>query len=125
VKENIRADINVLAQYSGLANDRAIGINHDSNNNMVLITKTSKNANKPASAMHTVKYGQSTPSRKAYSSIVSNTAKKGYRADLRAETVARASAIKKSQKPVSEKKRPAKVRGGKKKLASATAEQSS
>ena len=37
-----------------------------------------------------------------YKGVVSYTAKQGYRADLRQEAVARASAIRQSQKPVKE-----------------------
>lgn len=52
----------------------------------------------------------STP--RTYSGIVNSTTKRGYRPDLRKDAVARASAIRKSQKPVKEDK-PAKLRGAK------------
>jgi large subunit ribosomal protein L28e len=49
---------------------------------------------------------------RTYSSIIKATADRDYRTDLRKESVARASAIRKSQKPVKESK-PAKARGAK------------
>jgi len=49
---------------------------------------------------------------------VSSTAKRGYRSDLRAEAVARASAIRKSQKPVKDTPAP-KLRGAKARKAAA------
>lgn len=50
-----------------------------------------------------------TPHR-TYSAIVNSTVKRNYRADLRQDAVARASAIRKSQKPVKADK-PSKLRG--------------
>jgi large subunit ribosomal protein L28e len=49
---------------------------------------------------------------RTYSSIIKATADRDYRTDLRQEAVARASAIRKSQRPVKESK-PSKVRGAK------------
>lgn len=51
-----------------------------------------------------------------YKGIANNTAKNGYRADLREEAVARASAIRQSQRPKKDTP-PAKVRGAKAKKA--------
>jgi len=59
------------------------------------------------------------PSRKAYKSIVSSTAAKGYRSDLRAEAVARASAVKKSQRSKGAKEHSTKLRGSRKNKAEA------
>jgi len=53
---------------------------------------------------------------RTYSAIVNSTTKRSYRPDLRREAVARASAIRKSQKPVKDDK-PAKLRGAKAKAA--------
>ncbi len=47
---------------------------------------------------------------------MNSTARRGYRMDLRSEAVARASAIKRSQRPVKEKPAP-KLRGAKAKKA--------
>ncbi|KAF2841579.1 ribosomal protein L28e [Patellaria atrata CBS 101060] len=99
-------------KYEGYANDKAIGILPGENGGVTLLTKKTGSANKPSSALHTTKFGSNKSSRKTYRSIVSSTAKKGYRPDLRAEAVSRASAIRKSQKPVKQDK-PAKLRGAK------------
>jgi large subunit ribosomal protein L28e len=53
-----------------------------------------------------------TNNRRTYSAIVNSTTKRNYRPDLRQDAVAKASAIRKSQKPVKESK-PSKVRGAK------------
>jgi large subunit ribosomal protein L28e len=55
--------------------------------------------------------------RRTYSAIVNSTTKRNYRPDLRQDAVAKASAIRKSQKPVKESK-PAKARGAKAQAAS-------
>ena len=57
--------------------------------------------------------------RRTYSTIVKSTANRNYRTDLRKDAVARASAIRKSQKPVKESK-PAKLRGAKAKAAASS-----
>jgi len=106
-------------QYEGYTNLQAIGINPGPSNTMVLTTKSEKKNHQPAGTFQHTKFSSSTSGRKAYRSIVNSTTKKGYRSDLRAEAVARASAIKKSQRPVKENERPVKLRGGKKKKAAA------
>lgn len=58
---------------------------------------------------------------RVYRSVVNSTAKRGYRADLRAEAVARASAIRKSQRPVKDAPAP-KLRGAKAKKAAEKSE---
>lgn len=95
---------------------KAIGVNADSNT-IALTTKIASRANKPAELYHVSSFSATTPSRKLYKGIVSSTAKKGYRSDLRAEAVARASAVKKSQREVKERKREVKLRGAKAKKA--------
>ena len=59
-----------------------------------------------------------TDNRRTYSAIVNSTTKRNYRPDLRKDAVARASAIRKSQKPVKADK-PSKPRGVKAKAAAA------
>jgi large subunit ribosomal protein L28e len=54
--------------------------------------------------------------RRTYSAIVNSTTKRNYRADLRKDAVAKASAIRRSQRAVKESK-PTKVRGAKAKAA--------
>ncbi|EMF11966.1 60S ribosomal protein L28 [Sphaerulina musiva SO2202] len=98
-------------KYVGYVNDKAIGINAD-DNTVLLTTKLASRGNKPAAQYQTASFSASTPSRKLYTSIVNSTAKKGYRPDLRAEAVARASAIKSSQRD-NKKTRVSKPRGKK------------
>jgi large subunit ribosomal protein L28e len=74
------------------------------------MTKKANKSNKPASQIQLVSFGANAPTRKTYRGIVNSTAKRGYRTDLRGASVARASAIRKSQKPAKEDK-PTKLRG--------------
>lgn len=76
---------------------QAIGIHPDSNT-VTLTTKLPKQSSRPAKSQQTSSFNASTPSRKLYKSVVNSTAKKGYRSDLRAEAVSRASAIRQSQR---------------------------
>ncbi|KAJ9643050.1 hypothetical protein H2201_004854 [Coniosporium apollinis] len=96
-------------KYDGFLSDKAIGIN-SSDKSIILTTKKANKANKPASMLQTSTFKATTPARNLYRSIVNSTAKKGYRADLRAEAVSRASAIKRSQRPVKADRVP-KLRG--------------
>lgn len=82
---------------------QAIGINADSPNTIGLTTKLSARANKPAKSQQTASFSANTPSRKLFKSVVNTTAKRGYRADLRAAAVARASAVKLSQQQKKER----------------------
>ncbi|EME43047.1 hypothetical protein DOTSEDRAFT_35388 [Dothistroma septosporum NZE10] len=97
-------------KYEGYVNAQAIGIQPDSNT-IALTTKT-KSANKPAQLYQTSSFNASTPTRKLYKSVVNSTAKKGYRSDLRAEAVARASAVRSSQREKKDRAEP-KLRGAK------------
>ncbi|KAK5129519.1 hypothetical protein LTR08_003178 [Meristemomyces frigidus] len=99
-------------KYAGYVNPQAIGIQADSNT-VKMITKVAARANKPASMYHESSFSASTPSRKLYRAVVNSTAKKGYRSDLRAETVARASAVKLSQKEKKDKVQKTKPRSAK------------
>ncbi|KAK4985780.1 hypothetical protein LTR50_005738 [Elasticomyces elasticus] len=99
-------------KYEGFINERAIGLQPSPSGSMTLTTKIAKNANRPAKAFQTATFSAATPARKAYRGIVNSTAKKGYRADLRAEAVARASAVKLSLRKKRESPK-AKLRGRK------------
>ncbi|KAI6793099.1 hypothetical protein KC363_g6084 [Hortaea werneckii] len=99
-------------KYEGFVNDQAIGINRD-DNTVKMTTKLPKRKNNPAKMYQESSFAASTPARKVYKSVVNSTAKKGYRADLRAEAVARASAIKRSQREKKDKAAPTKLRGAK------------
>ncbi|KAH3678215.1 hypothetical protein WICMUC_001644 [Wickerhamomyces mucosus] len=89
---------------SGLANDKALGISQQ-NGKIVVVSKVAKNANKPSKATHTVAFNQYKSPRKAALAVSNLT--KGYRDDLRAVAVKRASqysrskSVKKTYAPVS------------------------
>ncbi|KAF2457184.1 60S ribosomal protein-like protein L28 [Lineolata rhizophorae] len=87
-------------KQAGFVNDKAIGIQPGEKGGVKFMTKKAGKANKPASSLQTTTLGSSTSTRKTYRSIVNSTAKHNYRPDLRADAVARASAIRKTQKPV-------------------------
>jgi len=133
-------------KYAGFVNDKAIGINPDSPNTIGLTTKVASKGNKvsfflpfpvtrshssstnsslkPASNLHITSFSSNTPSRKIYKSVVNSTVKKGYRSDLRAEAVARASAVKQSQQDKKERKSGSAPRGVKAKKAAEKSESS-
>merc|ERR1712225_154550 len=85
---------------------------------VTLVTKKQKHTQKPGAAAHKTTFGGNKTTRKTYKAIVSSTAKSGYRPDLRAPAVARASAIRFSQRPKKDTPE-AKVRGAKAKKAAA------
>ncbi|KAB5558387.1 ribosomal protein L28e [Coniochaeta sp. 2T2.1] len=84
-------------KYAGFVNDKAVGV-LPTEKGVQVISKKVGHGNKPASSKHSVNYTKST--RKTFKSIANQTAKSGYRPDLRAAAVARASAIRRSQRPV-------------------------
>lgn len=100
-------------QYDGYIAPQAIGVQPGNENIGVnLLTKKAGNDHKPASSLQTVTFGPNTSTRKTYRSIVNSTARRAYRLDLRREAVARASAIRRAQKPKPDD-RPTKLRGTK------------
>ncbi|KAL2216895.1 60S ribosomal protein L28 [Thermoascus aurantiacus ATCC 26904] len=99
-------------KYAGFVNDKAIGVQPTANGGVVMISKRPGNPNRPAQNTVTVTWNPNASNRKIYKAVASNTAKNGYRADLRAEAVARASAIRLSQRPKKDAP-PAKLRGAK------------
>ncbi|KAL7268207.1 hypothetical protein RUND412_009177 [Rhizina undulata] len=119
-------------KYSGLANEKAIGVQANEKGGITFITKKSaeKHANKPATLYNTVEFGKNKTNRKSYAAIVNSTAKHYYRnvslphipdilrLTALQEAVARASAIKRSQRPV-KPTREQKPRGVKAKKAAA------
>ncbi|RKF56480.1 putative 60S ribosomal protein L28e [Golovinomyces cichoracearum] len=90
-------------KYAGFVNDKvcAVGIvpGDAGAGGVTLITKKPKNAQRPASASYSTTFGSSKSTRKTYKGIVNTTVRSMYRSDLRAEAVARASAIRRSQRP--------------------------
>ncbi|KAK1750715.1 putative ribosomal protein l28e protein [Echria macrotheca] len=96
--------------HAGFVNDKAVGIVPNEKGGVQVISKKPGSANKPATGLYKVTYGKNKSSRKTYKSIASQVAKSGYRGDLRQAAVARASAIRRSQRPVKEDP-PKKTRG--------------
>ncbi|KAK5108296.1 hypothetical protein LTR62_008611 [Meristemomyces frigidus] len=96
-------------KYAGFVNPKAIGIQAD-DNTVAMTTKNASKTHQPARQHHVSSFSSNTGSRKLYRNVVNSTAKKGYRSDLRAEAVARASAIKYAQREKKERA-PSKPRG--------------
>ncbi|KAF2086819.1 ribosomal protein L28e, partial [Saccharata proteae CBS 121410] len=99
-------------KYEGFVNDKAFGVQAGEKGGVTLLVKKANKSNKPGSQLQTSTFGSSTNTRKTYRSIVNATTKRNYRPDLRTEAVARASAIRRSQKPV-KAEMPKKLRGKK------------
>ncbi|SLM35751.1 60s ribosomal protein l28 [Lasallia pustulata] len=103
-------------KYAGFVNDKAVGIHPAEKGGVTMVTKKTKHHNRPAANKNEVSWTGNKSGPKIYKGIVNYTAKQGYRADLRQEAVARASAIRRSSQPkkeVPEKK----LRGSKAKKA--------
>ncbi|KKA20225.1 60S ribosomal protein L28 [Rasamsonia emersonii CBS 393.64] len=94
-------------KYAGFVNNKPTD-----KGGVVLLSKTSGNAQRPAQNVQTVTWGPNASNRKIYKSVANKTAKTGYRADLREAAVARASAIRQSQRPKKNAPEP-KLRGAK------------
>ncbi|KAF1812007.1 ribosomal protein L28e [Eremomyces bilateralis CBS 781.70] len=86
-------------KYEGSINEKAFGVQPAAEGGVEVSVKKAGKANKPASALQTSTIGKGKSTRKTYQSIVNSTTKRHYRPDLRAEAVARASAIRQSQRP--------------------------
>ncbi|MCJ1481593.1 hypothetical protein MMC06_001752 [Schaereria dolodes] len=86
-------------KYDGFVNDKAVGIHPAEKGGITLITKKTKHHNRPAANKNEVTFAGNTSGPKVYKAIVNYTAKQGYRADLRQEAVARASALIQSNRP--------------------------
>ncbi|EEH46280.1 uncharacterized protein PADG_08715 [Paracoccidioides brasiliensis Pb18] len=89
-------------KYAGFVNCKAIGIQPTEEGTIAVTTKKPATIHKPASSTTTNTYSSTATNRKIYKGIANTAAKSGYRADLRAEAVGRASAIRMSQRPKKE-----------------------
>ncbi|KAI0024873.1 60S ribosomal protein L28 [Xylariomycetidae sp. FL0641] len=94
-------------KYAGFVNDKAVGVVPAEKGGVKLLTKKQSAAQQPAKATveSTIHGGKST--RSTYKAVANQVAKNSYRPDLREAAVARASAIRQSQKekkPTPEKK---------------------
>ncbi|MCJ1458370.1 hypothetical protein MMC28_008742 [Mycoblastus sanguinarius] len=99
-------------KYAGFVNNKAIGIQPAEKGGVTMTTKKTKHLNRPVANKHEVTWSAQKGGPKIYKGIANYTAKQGYRADLRQEAVARASAILRSQRPKKEDPEP-KLRGSK------------
>ncbi|KAH7144627.1 ribosomal L28e protein family-domain-containing protein [Dactylonectria estremocensis] len=106
-------------KHAGFLNEKAIGVSANEKGGVVVTSKKAGTSNKPAQnqSERTVSKG----SRKTYLTVANQTAKNGYRGDLRSAAVERASAIRKSQRPVKADQE-VKLRGNKAKKAAAAEE---
>merc|ERR1711939_1028322 len=77
-------------KHEGFVNDKG---------GVTLMTKKSEKSNTPKAAYNTHPYSKTTSNRKIYKNIADAVGKKSYRGDLNQDAVARASAIKNSQRP--------------------------
>ncbi|KAG5936020.1 hypothetical protein E4U53_000307 [Claviceps sorghi] len=98
------------------ADDDAVGIIPNEKGGLTVISKKTTDATKPAKAFIKTTYGANKTSRKTYKAVANLTAKSSYRPDLRSAAVERASAIRRSQRPVKADPEP-KLRGNKAKKA--------
>ncbi|KAL2015601.1 hypothetical protein VTK56DRAFT_5180 [Thermocarpiscus australiensis] len=97
-------------KFAGFVNDKALGIVPNEKGGIQVISKKPAAANKPASGLFTVTYGGNKTTRQTYKAVAQQIAKNGYRPDLRQAAVARASAIRRSQRPLKPEP-PKKLRG--------------
>ncbi|KAK3179239.1 hypothetical protein K4F52_009274 [Lecanicillium sp. MT-2017a] len=100
---------------------KAVGVVANPKGGFTILSKTIKNSTKPAKAFSKTEVSGGKSARKTYKAIANQTAKSGYRADLRQNAVERVSAIKRAQRPVKETPAP-KLRGNKAKKAAAAEE---
>ncbi|KAK2731960.1 hypothetical protein FQN57_003066 [Myotisia sp. PD_48] len=94
-------------KYAGFVNSKAIGVQAGENGAVTVITKRPGNSNQPATNKTTSSASSNKSNRNLYKGVAKRATANGYRADLRAEAVARASALRKAavpKKDVAEKK---------------------
>ncbi|KAL8941675.1 MAG: hypothetical protein Q9211_001719 [Gyalolechia sp. 1 TL-2023] len=82
---------------------KAVGVHPAEKGGITLTTKRTKHQYRPTANKHEVTWAGNKSGPKIYRGIVNYTAKQNYRADLRREAVARASAIRQSRQEKKEK----------------------
>ncbi|KAL2123981.1 hypothetical protein VTJ04DRAFT_346 [Mycothermus thermophilus] len=107
-------------KYAGYVNPKALGVLPAGKSGVQVIAKKPAAGNKPASGLYKVTYN--TTARKTYKAIANQAARHFYRPDLRAAAVARASAIRRSQREPKPDP-PKKLRGAAAKKAAAAGKQ--
>jgi large subunit ribosomal protein L28e len=103
-------------KHAGFINEKAIGVIPNEKGGVTVISKKAGTANKPAQTYVKNTHDGSKSSRKTYKVVANQTAKSGYRADLRSAAVERVSAVRQAQRPVKPTPEP-KLRGNKAKKA--------
>ncbi|KAI0166439.1 ribosomal L28e family protein [Xylariaceae sp. FL1272] len=103
-------------KYAGFVNDKAIGVIPAEKGGVKVISKKTTTAHQPYKSTTTTTYHGGKSARKTYVAVANQAAKSGYRSDLRQAAVARASAIRASQREPKPTPEP-KLRGNKAKKA--------
>ncbi|EMR62766.1 hypothetical protein MGN70_011364 [Eutypa lata] len=94
-------------KYAGFVNNKAIGVVPAEKGGVKVLSKKEGSIQQPAKSTAEITYHGGKSSRHTYKAVAGQTAKSGYRPDLREAAVSRVSAIRQSQKeakPVPEKK---------------------
>uniref|UniRef100_A0A060SYD3 ARAD1A15092p n=1 Tax=Blastobotrys adeninivorans TaxID=409370 RepID=A0A060SYD3_BLAAD len=78
-------------KQSGLANDKAVGVTVNANGQIQLLTKSAKNANKPAKAVSVTTFKKHVSGRRVAAAV--SKAATNYRDDVRNAAVLKASAL--------------------------------
>ncbi|KAI5928629.1 60S ribosomal protein L28 [Camillea tinctor] len=94
-------------KYAGFVNPKAIGVAPAEKGGVKIISKKESAYQKPAKAITETTFHGGKATKKIYKAVANQTAKNGYRPDLREAAVSRVSAIRRSQKepkPTPEKK---------------------
>lgn len=97
-------------KHAGFVNDKAIGVSSNGKRGLTVVSKNPKSVQRPYKSTTSFTMSDNKSSRKAYKAIANLAAARGYRMDLRDAAVQRASAIRRSQRPVKASPEP-KVRG--------------
>ncbi|EXJ79633.1 ribosomal protein L28e [Capronia epimyces CBS 606.96] len=98
-----RDPFNLVNKHSrknaGFVNDKAVSVQPNEKGGVTLQTKKPGKASTPASQHNVHAYGKTVSNRKVYKNIANAVGKNSYRSDLNRSAIARASAIKDSQRP--------------------------
>ncbi|KAI0105570.1 ribosomal L28e family protein [Nemania sp. FL0031] len=103
-------------KWAGFVNDKALGVVPAEKGGVKVLSKKPEASSQPAKSITETTYSGGKSTRKTYVAVANQAAKNGYRADLRAAAVARASAIRHSYKETKPTPEP-KLRGSKAKKA--------
>ncbi|KAI1437696.1 60S ribosomal protein L28 [Xylaria sp. CBS 124048] len=107
-------------KWAGFVNNKAIGVAPGEKGGVKVLSKKTSAVQQPAKSITVTTYSGAKSARKTYVAVANQAAKHSYRPDLRQAAVARASAIRHSQKPTKATPEP-KLRGSKAKKAAASA----